>query len=201
VLGLLVGAMTARARADEDVALVRAMADGDANEALTEFYERFSGIVMAVLNRILSSRAEAEELLQEVFLELWRRAPDYDRKRAAVSTWVVTIARSRGIDALRARQRRGGDRHQPVEDTPMRAPAHERPDERAAESQRSRAVHAAMAQLTDVQREALELSYFRGLSHSEIASQLAIPVGTVKSRIIAGMKVLRGALAPQAGAA
>ena len=106
---------TAAASAEADRALVEAMAAGDSQGALSEFYARFGGVVMAVLQRILASQAEAEELLQEVFLELWRRAPSYDPGRAAVSTWVVTIARSRGIDALRARQRRGFDRHQPVE--------------------------------------------------------------------------------------
>ncbi len=194
---------SAEARAEEDRALVAAMASGDSGAALTELYHRFGGIVMAVLHRILSSRAESEELLQEVFLELWRRAPSYDPSRASVSTWVATIARSRGIDALRARQRRGGDRHQPVDDNPgmaaMKAPTGERPDEVIAHSQRSRKVREALAQLSDVQRQALELSYFGGMSHREIAEHIDVPVGTVKSRIIAGMKVLRGTLVAQGG--
>ncbi|MCG8424688.1 MAG: sigma-70 family RNA polymerase sigma factor [Proteobacteria bacterium] len=192
--------MTAAARAQDDRDLVAAMAAGDSTSALSEIYNRFGGMVMAVLYRIMGSRAEAEELLQEVFLELWRRAPTYDPTRASVSTWVVTIARSRGIDALRARQRRGGGRHQPVEEAPlMQAPEHERPDERMATNQRSQRVREALAELSDVQREALELSYFGGMSHREIAEHIDIPVGTVKSRIISGMKVLRTALAAQGG--
>jgi RNA polymerase sigma-70 factor (ECF subfamily) len=171
------------------------MAGGDSKAALSDFYDRYSGIVMAVVLRILGSRAEAEELLQEVFIELWRRAPDYDTGRGAVTTWVVTIARSRALDALRARKRRGGDKHVPVEDTPMPAPAHQRPDEKAALSQRGEAVRTALGSLSEVQRTALELSYFSGLSHREIAEHLQIPVGTVKSRIIAAMKILRGTLA------
>ena len=179
---------------EADVRLVRAMCGPDAKSALGELYDRYSGIVMAVIMRILGSRAEAEELLQEVFIELWRRAPDYDANRGAVTTWVITIARSRALDALRARKRRGGDRHVAVDDTPMPAPSHQRPDEKASLSQRGQAVRTALDALSEPQRTALELSYFEGLSHREIAERLQIPVGTVKSRIISAMKVLRGAL-------
>ena len=182
--------------AQGDIALVQAMAGGDSDVALTRFYERFAGTIMALLLRMLGSRAEAEELLQEVFMELWRRAGQYDPARAAVSTWVVTITRSRALDALRARQRRGGDLHQPAEDTLMTAPAETRPDSLIASSLRNEAVHRALAGISEEQREVLELSYFDGLSHREIAGKLALPVGTVKSRILAAMKVLRAVLAP-----
>ncbi|WP_428267204.1 sigma-70 family RNA polymerase sigma factor [Haliangium sp.] len=181
---------------DRDVDLVQAMAAGDSEVALTRFYERFAGMVMAILLRMLGSRAEAEELLQEVFLELWRRTEQYDPRRASVATWVATIARSRALDALRARQRRGGGRHMPVEDVSMQAPAETRPDNQTASSLRSAAVHRALAQLSEPQREVLELSYFEGLSHREIAARLDQPVGTVKSRVLAAMKILRVALAP-----
>jgi len=135
--------------------------------------------------------AEAEELLQEVFLELWRRAPQYDPKRAAVSTWVMTIARSRALDLLRAKKRRHADKQVPSEDAVLPAPSKDRPDELAAASQRSKAVREALGKLSDVQREVLELSYYGGYSHSEIATKLDIPLGTVKSRILAAMRVLR----------
>jgi RNA polymerase sigma-70 factor (ECF subfamily) len=174
----------------DDVALVRAMAAGDSGQPLTAFYERFAGRTMALLQRMLGSRAEAEELLQDVFVELWRRAPQYDAARAKVSTWVVTIARSRALDAIRSRKRRGGE-HKQVDEASMRAPESQRPDVAAAQSQRGARVREALAKLTDVQREALELSYFEGLSHREIAERIDAPVGTVKSRIIAAMKVLR----------
>ncbi|MEM9488765.1 MAG: sigma-70 family RNA polymerase sigma factor [Myxococcota bacterium] len=187
--------MSAALKGQEERALVAAMANGDSGAALSQFYSRFGGMVMALLQRILGSQAEAEELLQEVFLELWRRAPSYNPDRASVTTWVATVTRSRGIDALRARQRRGGGKHQPVEDLSMPAPTSDRPDEQLAVSQRSQRVRAALAELSTAQRQALELSYFGGMSHSEIATHINIPIGTVKSRIISGMKVLRAVLA------
>jgi RNA polymerase sigma-70 factor (ECF subfamily) len=147
---------------------------------------------------MLRSRAEAEELLQEVFAELWRRAPEYDADRAAPATWVVTVARSRALDALRARARRGGE-HLPVDEASAPASPAEPVDEKLDAAQRSQAVRAALAGLSEVQRQALELAYFDGLSHSEIAERLDVPLGTVKSRIIAGMKVLREALAALQG--
>lgn len=174
----------------DDEALVAAVARGE-RDALGVIYDRFAGRVMAVLVRMLPTRAEADELLQEVFTELWQKAGDFDRARGKVSTWVITVARSRALDALRASGRRARGRHDPVEDLALSAPPASQPDAQATEAERSGAVRNALAQLTGPQREALELSYFAGLSHTEIADRLAIPVGTVKSRIIAGMKQLR----------
>lgn len=179
---------------DKDAALVQRMARGDRGPALEEFYARYAGLAMALLLRILGSRAEAEELLQELFVELWRRAPQYDPARASVGTWVTTIARSRGLDALRARRRRFRDQEVPSDDVSVPAPADQRPDEQVSQSQRSEAVRAALADLSPDQRQVVEYSYFRGLSHTEIANELGIPVGTVKSRILAAMKLLREAM-------
>jgi RNA polymerase sigma-70 factor (ECF subfamily) len=173
--------------------LVARMAAGDTGAALEAFYRRFAGVVLAVANRILSSRAEAEEVLQEIFTELWRRAPQYERERASVTTWVLTVARSRALDALRARSRRPGGAGEESAIAP--APDEERPDERALAQQRSAAVRSAIGRLTPDQRQAVELAYFDGLSHSEIAARLNLPLGTVKSRILSAMKLLRGGLA------
>jgi RNA polymerase sigma-70 factor, ECF subfamily len=177
--------------------LVARMAAGDTGAALEAFYQRFAGLVLTVTTRILSSRAEAEEVLQEIFFELWRRAPQYERGRASVTTWVLTIARSRALDARRARARRpsGGGEESAIPP----APEEERPDERTLAQQRSVAVHAAIGRLTPEQREAVELAYFDGLSHSEISARLNLPLGTVKSRILSAMRLLRGGLAELGG--
>jgi RNA polymerase sigma-70 factor (ECF subfamily) len=169
------------------------MAAGDTGVALEAFYRRFAGVVLAVVHRILLSRAEAEEVLQEIFFELWRRAPQYDHTRASVTTWVLTVARSRALDARRARARRPSGAGEESAIPP--APAEERPDQRTLAEQRSQAVRAALGRLTPDQRHAVELAYFEGLSHSEIAARLNLPLGTVKSRILSAMRLLRGGLA------
>lgn len=176
---------------DRDATLVEAMANGDRGDALTEFYRRYADRVMALLVRMLRSRAVAEERLQDIFVELWRRAPQYDRRRASVSTWVITVARSRALDTIRSRARRQLDAQVPTEDAQLPAPDSDRPDLRTEESQRRGRLRQALATLSPEQREVLEYSYFRGLSHSEIASQLDLPLGTVKSRILGAMKLLR----------
>jgi RNA polymerase sigma-70 factor (ECF subfamily) len=185
---------------DREADLVEAMAAGDKDGALAEFYQRYSGKVMALLVRMLRSRAEAEERLQDVFVELWRRSPQYDRHRASVSTWVITIARSRALDTLRARARRRSDAQIPTEDAQLAAPEADRPDLKAEETFRRQRLQKALATLTDEQREVLEASYFRGLSHGEIAEEIGLPLGTVKSRILGGMKALRKVLQSGGGA-
>lgn len=173
-----------------DVELVRALAHGD-RDALAELYDRLAPMMMALLVRMLPSRAEAEEQLQNVFVELWRRAGQYQPSRGSVRSWALTVTRSRALDALRAGKRRRARDHEPSDDATLAAPTSARPDEVAAARQDAGAVSTALAALSAEQRQALEMSYFGGLSHREIADQLGIPLGTVKSRIIAGMKVLR----------
>lgn len=179
---------------DDGRELLRAMAGGDAGAPFEAFYDRYAPAVLALATRVLGSQAEAEELLQEIFVELWRRAGQYDERRARVSTWVMTIARSRAIDALRARQRRGGASDVDDAQVTLPAPAADRPDELAERRARSQRVRRALAELSDDKRRALELAYFGGLSHSEIAAAEGLPLGTVKSRIIGAMRHLRQVL-------
>lgn len=185
----------AEAKAADPADLVSAMASGDSGAPLKAFYARFASTVLALLTKMLGSRAEAEEVLQDVFVELWRRAPEYDSSRGSVVAWVMTLARCRGLDALRARTRRHGNQH-----AEFFSAKHAfgtdggRPDVLVSSTRWHQALRQAFKQLNEDQRSVLELSYFLGMPHGEIAEVLNLPVGTVKSRILAGMRELRSML-------
>ena len=171
--------------------IVAAMAAGDSGPALNAFYEQYASTVLALLMKMLGSRAEAEEILQEVFVELWRRAPQYDSARGSVVAWVVTIARCRALDALRARSRRYGDRQSEYNEGDALVTEGGRPDVLVSSTRWHQALRQAFQSLSADQRAVLELSYFQGMSHGKIAETLGLPVGTVKSRILAGMRSMR----------
>ena len=174
--------------------LVAARAAGDSGRALSDFYAQYASVVLALLTKMLRSPAEAEELLQEVFVELWRRAPQFDCKRGSVIAWVVTIARSRALDAIRARKRRHGDRQFQYSEGDALVTERRRPDLMVSSTRWHQALRQAFQRLSAEQRAVLELSYFQGMSHGQIAETLELPVGTVKSRILAGMRSLRSML-------
>lgn len=171
-------------------------------EALSSLYDRFRGVVFSLALRIVRDRAEAEELLTDVFLQAWRQAAGFDRVRGSVGAWLITLARSRAIDRLRARRRRDAALEVLARATvegagdpdPSRAPGPEESADRALKSGR---ISAALEALTLGQRRAIELAYYEGLSHSEIASTLSEPLGTVKTRIRQGLIILRQRLGAQ----
>lgn len=170
-----------------DVDLLKAIAGRD-ETALAAIYDRYRVILFGLLIRILNSREEAEDVLQEVFLQVWRRAADFDENRGRPFTWLVTLARSRGIDRLRslaARER--------VAIAGSREPSEEVSDAvtDAFKSEQRQLVLTALEQLPDEQKRALVLAYFDGLTQSEIASKLGAPLGTVKTRMRAGLIKLR----------
>ncbi|WP_163996406.1 sigma-70 family RNA polymerase sigma factor [Pyxidicoccus caerfyrddinensis] len=164
-----------------DRALLQQVALGS-GAAMREVYARCSSRAFAVTLRLLPSRADAEEVLQETFLDVWRRAREFDPARGGLETWVTTIARTRAIDRLRsmgtATRVAEGATHEPppVSATP---PA---PDEASALGQNRKRVLAALKQLPAEQREVVELAYFEGLSQREIAERTGDPLGTVKTR-------------------
>jgi RNA polymerase sigma-70 factor (ECF subfamily) len=165
----------------EDARLVAAMAEGDRN-ALAALYERHSGVLLGLALRIVRERREAEDLLHDVLLEAWRAAKDFDPKRGRVRTWLAIRMRSRALDLQKSARvsRNAGDAGLDVI-----------VDEREGSSPDHARVRAALAQLTDEQRQVVELAYFGGSTCSEIAAKIAIPVGTVKSRLAAGLRQLR----------
>jgi RNA polymerase sigma-70 factor, ECF subfamily len=170
-----------------DVELLKAVARGD-EQALAQLYDRYRGILFGLLVRILNSREEAEDVLQEVFLQVWRQAADFDEKRGKPFTWLVTLARSRGIDRLRSLGAR--DR---VAQASTREASEEVSDAAidTFRSEQRELVTSALAQLPEEQKSPLVLAYFDGLTQSEIAAKLGAPLGTVKTRMRAGMIKLR----------
>jgi len=164
-------------------------------EALATLYDRYRGVVMAFALRVLRDRAEAEEAVVDVFHQVWRQAEAFDAGRGTVGAWIMTLCRSRAVDRLRARQRRDVVLTHDADDPLSRiASTDPRPDEHAELSLKKKKVVAALAVLSAGQREAIELAYYDGLSHTEIASRLGEPLGTVKTRIRQGMIALRESL-------
>lgn len=178
-----------------DVELLHAVARGD-EAALARLYDAYRVILFGLLVRILNSREEAEDILQEVFVQVWRRAKDFDEKRGRPFTWLVTLTRSRAIDRLRqlgARQRLalGAALEQEQADEFSDALT----DSVRAEQQA--VVRRALAELPEEQRTTLLLAYFDGLTQSEIAAKLNAPLGTIKTRMRSGMIKLRALLGSQ----
>jgi RNA polymerase sigma-70 factor (ECF subfamily) len=176
---------------ENDVELLKAIAAHD-EAALAQLYDRYRVILFGLLMRILNNRAEAEDVLQETFLQVWRRAADFDEKRGRPFTWLVTLARSRGIDRLRtlaARERVAAAGAREESEAVSDAASD------AFRSEQRGLVNNALDQLPDEQKRPLMLAYFDGLTQSEIATRLGAPLGTVKTRMRSGLMKLRELLA------
>jgi RNA polymerase sigma-70 factor (ECF subfamily) len=172
-----------------DMDLLRRVAGGS-DEALGLFYDRYSGLVWGLLRRMLGESGEAEEVLQEAFLQVWRDAGRYDPARATPRGWLLLIARSRALDRLRKRAalQRREEAVTREEAGRAAAPLGSRRLEHLESRQR---IHSALERLPREQRRVIELAFFHGLSQTEIAAHLGAPLGTVKSRALLGMKRLR----------
>lgn len=184
----------ARRRDQELIALVQRVAQGDQG-ALATLYDHTNRLIYGLIMRVLGDVSTAEEVLLDVYTQVWRQAATYDTGRGSPLAWLTTIARSRAIDRLRSGWQEQ-QRREPL-DIISDAPTHEaNPEETTVASERQRFVRAALAKLAPEQREVIELAYYGGLSHSEIAARLKQPLGTVKTRTRLGMIKLREALAP-----
>lgn len=170
-----------------DAELLRAVAHGD-EHAFASLYDRYSAILLGLLLRILHRRSEAEDVLQEVFLQVWQKAADFDEQRGRAFTWLVTLARSRAIDRLRSvesRDRTVVRAAQETTETIVEA------DQEAIKSQEGHVIRAALAEIPAEQQRTLMLAYFEGLTQSEIAARLGEPLGTIKTRTRSGLIKLR----------
>jgi RNA polymerase sigma-70 factor (ECF subfamily) len=179
-------------RASDDLAIVRRMVAGE-SDALAELYDRFAPLVLAVARRILGGAGEAEEVVQEAFLQAWNQAERYDAGRSSVSTWLLLIARTRALDRLRSR----GARERMAQAAAAEPPSGDTSsggDDSVLHRERRRRVRQALAELPEEQRRVLELAFYEGLSQSEIATRTGTPLGTVKTRALLGMRKLRQAL-------
>ncbi len=165
--------------------MVTAMKAGD-QRAMADLYDRYSSIVYAVALRVLGDTGKAEDVLQEIFLQLWKNPGAFDSARGSLGAWLAVITRNRAIDTLRKRRPETD-----IEDVIVSVA----PD-LAADADRSRAaekVRGVLGMMPSPQRSALEMAYFEGMSHSEIASKTGEPLGTIKTRIRAGLTTLRKA--------
>ena len=179
------------AREPSDEQVLEAVGRGD-DDALGVLYDRFGRLAFRLAFRILRDRALAEDAVQEAFLAVWRSADAYKRERAKPSTWILTVVHRRAVDIVRREQSRRGE---PLELAPE--PSVGPVDEDAVLRDRRAAVQAALSELPGDQRQALELAYYGGLTQSELAERLGVPLGTVKSRMFAGLGRLRELLAAE----
>ncbi len=177
-----------------DYELMAALAGGD-HDALSALYDRYSGVMLALCRRVLGDASEAEQLLLDVFTEVWQRADRYDDSRGAPLTYLLTLCRSRAIDRCRSRRSKQGKwaTHETATDNSLGnvADSGNQPAEALVLGEQSRLIRRAMDSLTDAQRKVLDLAYFDGLSQSEIAEATGIPLGTVKSHVRMALIQLR----------
>lgn len=171
----------------DDAALIARMRAGDQN-AMADLYDRYSGVVYGVALRVLANATAAEDVVQEVFLQLWRNPQAFDANRGWLAPWLAVIARNRAIDHLRRR---------PAEEDIDELPISTGVDLEGEAAQKLAVdkVRGALAQLPQEQRTTLEMAFFEGMTHTEIAGKTGEPLGTVKTRIRTGLLALRKAFA------
>lgn len=173
-----------------DADLLRRVAVGRDRAAFVVLFDRFAARVKAFMMRGGASEADADEIAQDVMVLVWRRAETFDPARAAASTWIFTIARNRRIDILRRTRRPAPDPEDPLFQPEPELDGFGRIDAQEREVR----IRAGLDELPPEQREVLVAAFYDGLSHAEIAAKLALPLGTVKSRVRLAFRHLRGAL-------
>jgi len=181
-------------RGPDCAGLIRRLADGD-QTALSALYDATNRLVYGLAVRILGDAADAEEITLDVYTQAWRQVARYVSSRGDAVTWLLTLTRSRAIDRLRSRA--GSKKRETALETASElATDGPDPESQSAFAQRARRVRSALSVLSPEQRQVIELAYFEGLTHVEIAERISQPLGTAKSRIRLGMAKLRDALQP-----
>ena len=178
--------MQAHEDSSADIALLERIVARD-EAAVGELYDRHHRLLFGLILRILRDRSEAEEILQEVFMQVWLRAETYNVALGSPAGWLVRVARNRAIDRLRA----NAVRLRAVDAAPADIDPPATPEQTATQTERQRAVASALASLPEEQRTLIEQAYFFGLTQSELADRFRLPLGTVKTRIRTGMIALR----------
>jgi RNA polymerase sigma-70 factor, ECF subfamily len=181
--------VTAQPQPIPDSALIERMMAGD-EAALSTLYDRYSAMLFGMLMRILRDQQAAEEVLQDMFLQLWRNAAQFDAKRGSLPAWLMVIGRNRAISRLRGRRDREVLEEEEGDYANTFASGQNIEDE-AVRAELARNISAALEQLPAEQKQAVELAYFEGMTQSEIANRTGTPLGTVKTRVRTAMQTLR----------
>ncbi|HEX4465532.1 MAG TPA: sigma-70 family RNA polymerase sigma factor [Solirubrobacterales bacterium] len=185
-------ASTAERLADEELMPLIGEKDPDAFEV---FYDRHGGVAYSLAYRIVGERGAAEDVTQEAFISIWRSGARYDAARGSVRTWMLGIVRNRAIDALRSKAGRAPKLDFDDDSILEHRPAAEQTESEALERETAQEVRGALGELPGEQAKVIQLAYFGGFSHSEIAGMLGVPLGTVKGRMRLGLEKIRGELA------
>lgn len=176
----------------DDSDLIRGLQQRDP-EALAQLYDRYSAMTFGILLRIAGDAGTAEELLQEVFLKVWDHAHSFEREKGALGTWIITLARNRAIDYRRSVEGRMATQSMGLESLPSGGVARVE-EAMVLRLDRIAQVRAALNTLSESQRRVIELAYYEGMSHTEIAATLGQPLGTVKALMRRGLKVIKDSL-------
>ena len=161
--------------------------------ALAALYKRHTPLLTTIVGRVLNQVSDVDDLLQEIFIEIWKQAARFDAEKGKALGWIVTLARRRAIDKVRRKQAyfRAAERLRHESETQTEPALHQGADEDAIVSDRTRIVKQVLATLPEAQREALEFAYFRGMSQREIAAHTGIPLGTIKTRLELAVRKVR----------
>ena len=177
--------------------LLEKTGEGD-RRSFEELYERYSGVLYTTAYKVLNNPDDAQDVLQDVFVQIWEKASMYDSSRGKPLTWAMTMTRNKAIDRLRSKQRRSKLRDDAEKEGKVtRDDFHLDASEEVYGNERSEAIRSAVMQLSNEQRQAIELAFFSGLTQNEIAETLSEPLGTIKARIRRGMMKLKTIVEPR----